>query len=95
MFETLREDLRRYGSRTRQQVAALALSPGAWATVGYRASRWLHTAKLPAPLRLAGKVVEALVPNMVVVTTSIQIPPAASIGPGAGTIGSGQKSASG
>lgn len=60
----------------------MVLSPGLWATLGYRSSRWLHTANLPRPLKLAAKVAENLIPNAVVMTTSIQIPPAASIGPG-------------
>lgn len=82
MFENLREDLRRFGTSPKQQLAGIVLSPGAWATVGYRATRWLHTARLPASLRLAGKVVEKLLPNAVVIATNIQIPPATSIGPG-------------
>jgi serine O-acetyltransferase len=82
MFDDLREDLRRFGTRPSQQLAGLVLSPGAWATLGYRATRWLHTAKLPRPLRLPGKLLEKLVPNAVIITTNIQIPPATSIGPG-------------
>ena len=82
MFDNLREDLRRLGTRPAQQLAGVVLSPGAWATVGYRATRWLHTAALPAPLRLAAKVIEKLVPNAVIIATNIQIPPATSIGPG-------------
>ena len=82
MFDNLREDLRRLGTRPAQQLAGVVLSPGAWATVGYRVTRWLHTAALPAPLRLAAKVIEKLVPNAVIIATNIQIPPATSIGPG-------------
>lgn len=82
MFDDLREDLRRFGAKPAQQLAGVVLSPGGWATVGYRASRWLHTARLPRPLQLAAKVAEKLLPNAVIITTNIQIPPATTIGPG-------------
>src|SRR3984885_12227019 len=82
MFEDLREDLRRYGPTLRQQVAGVVASPGAWATIGYRTARWFHDARVPAPLRPLSRALAILLPNAGVVTTSIQIPAAATIGPG-------------
>lgn len=82
MFDDLREDLRRFGPTARQQLAGVVASPGAWATINYRAAHWLHNAPVPRALRPLTRTIAALLPNVSVVTTSIQIPPAATIGPG-------------
>jgi serine O-acetyltransferase len=82
MFGDLAEDLRRYGRTRRQQLASVLQSPGAWATIGYRAARWAHRVDAPGPLRSVTKALSILLPNAVVVATNIQIPNAAEIGPG-------------
>lgn len=82
MFDNLREDVRRFGARPSQQLAGFLLSPGGWATLGYRATRWVHMLPTPRPLRPVTKLLEKLLPNAVVITTNIQIPAATAIGPG-------------
>lgn len=82
MFDNLREDLRRYGTTRRARLSALLTSPGAWATVGYRFSRWVETTPVPGGLGLPLKAIARAVNLAVVVATQIQIPPTASIGPG-------------
>ncbi len=82
MFDNLREDLRRYGDRPAQQLASALVSPGAWATVGYRWCRWVHTTPMPVAVGLPLKVVAAAVQAAVNITTNIQLSNTAVIGPG-------------
>jgi serine O-acetyltransferase len=82
VFPNLGEDLRRYGATTRARVRGIVQSPGAWATIGYRFARWVHTTPLPGPARLLAKATATVVQNLVVIATNVQIPAAADIGPG-------------
>ncbi|HVF50402.1 MAG TPA: hypothetical protein VNA19_09965 [Pyrinomonadaceae bacterium] len=82
MFENFREDLRRYGHGTRQQLRAMLLTPGVWAVAGYRFARWVETAQMPRPLRKVLRICATLLSVLVDVLTNIEIPPSVSIGPG-------------
>lgn len=82
MFDNLREDLRRYGHGTRQQLRAFLLVPGVWAVAGYRFARWVETAQLPRPVRKLLRVCATLSSVLVDVLTNIEIPPSVVIGPG-------------
>jgi serine O-acetyltransferase len=77
----LREDLRRYGSPW-QQLKALLFAPRVWAIVAFRFARWVHTARIPAILRLPLKIMVAFNAAFVDVATSIELPPQVAIGPG-------------
>ena len=82
MFDDLREDLRRYGATPREQLRALVLVPGVWATVAYRFARWAHTAQLPAVVRRVMNIAATLTSLLAEVLTNIEIPPGAKIGAG-------------
>lgn len=75
------EDLRRYGSPW-QQMKALLFAPRVWAIVAFRFARWVHTARIPAILRLPLKIIVGLVAVFVDSATSIELPPQVAIGPG-------------
>ena len=80
MFANVRQDLARYGRNFRQKAAAVFFSPGAWAVLGYRFRRWVHG--LPLPLRWLLKIPAVLMKVIVDITTNIQLPETAPIGPG-------------
>ena len=82
MFDNLREDLRRYGSGTHQQIRAILLTPPLWAIIGYRFARWVNTARLPGPIRKLLRIVSTLTNLWVGVATNIELPSEARIGPG-------------
>jgi serine O-acetyltransferase len=82
MFENLKEDLRRYGPTTAEQVRAILFVPGMWAIIGYRFCRWIYTTRLWWPLRKLLNLVATLVDVWVKVATNIELPAGASIGPG-------------
>lgn len=82
MFDNVRKDLSRYGSRPALQLLAVAKHPAAWAVLGYRFRRWVQTASLPAPLRSAFKLPSAFAEVAIKVTTNIELPAGAEIGPG-------------
>ena len=82
MFDNLREDLRRYGSGTHQQIRAILLTPPLWAIIGYRFARWVNTARLPGPIRKLMRIVATLTNLWTGVATNIELPPEAVIGPG-------------
>src|SRR5438128_909757 len=81
MMRYLRADLGRYG-RTKQRLKAILISPGAWAVIAYRFSRWVYLIKGPAPLRWGLKVVSTGLQVWISIVTNIQIPATAIIGPG-------------
>jgi serine O-acetyltransferase len=81
MFPNLCEDLRRYGGPWRR-LRALVLAPRVWAIVAFRFARWVHTARSAALPRLPLKVLVALIAVFIDVTTNIELPPQAAIGPG-------------
>lgn len=81
MFENLKQDLARYGG-ARAQLRALILTPGAWVVVGYRFGRWVYTTRSPWPLRPLLNAGASLVKLWVEMTTSIDLPAQAEIGPG-------------
>ena len=82
MFDILREDLRRYGCSSHQQIRAVLLLPVVWAIIGYRFARWVHTAKLPGPVRKLLGMMATLTNLWVSVATNIELPVGAVIGPG-------------
>ena len=82
MFEDLREDLRRYGPGSNQQVRALLLVPPLWAIIAYRYARWVKTLRLPPPVRKVLSISSTLLNLLVNVVTNIELPPEAVIGPG-------------
>jgi serine O-acetyltransferase len=82
MFDNLKEDLHRYGDGGRQQIRAILLSPCVWAIIGYRFARWAYTAQLPRPVRKLMNMTASLVNVFVEVTTNIELPAQAEIGPG-------------
>ena len=82
MFDNLREDLRRYGSGTHQQIRAILLIPPVWAIIGYRFARWVNTARLPGPIRKLMRILATLTNLWIGVATNIELPPEAVIGPG-------------
>ncbi len=81
MFETVREDLRRWDEGEGAFKVAIR-APGAWAVMVYRLRHWIHSAPMPAPLRAPLKVVSNIVQAGVVIATNIQLPETATIGPG-------------
>lgn len=81
MFPNLCEDLRRYGSPW-QRLRALVLAPRVWAIVAFRLSRWVHTARSAAIVRLPLRVLVSLIAVFIDVATNIEIPPQVAIGPG-------------
>jgi serine O-acetyltransferase len=82
MFDNLREDLKRYGASSHEQMRALLLYPRVWAIASYRFSRWTHTSKLPRPLKKMLTLLVTLLSTLIDITTSIEISPTANIGPG-------------
>ncbi len=82
MFDTLREDLRRYGGSRLQQIRAVLLLPVVWAIIGYRFARWVHTSQLPGPVRKLLSMTSTLTNLWVSVATNIELPAGSSIGPG-------------
>lgn len=81
MFDHLKEDLRRLGSG-REQLRGLLWSPGVWAVVGYRYRRWVYQHRLPFPLGFLFNLSASLCQAWTDITTNIQIPATAAVGPG-------------
>ncbi len=82
MFDNLREDLKRYGSGSRQQIRAVLLIPVVWAIIGYRFARWVHTAQAPKPVHKLMRLAATLINLWANIATNIEIPAEAAIGPG-------------
>jgi serine O-acetyltransferase len=82
MFEHVREDLRRYGTRPSEQLLGVVLHPGAWAVLGYRMRRWAREAPLPRPAKRALGLVGAATDLGLRLLTKVELPTGASIGPG-------------
>lgn len=82
MFKHLRQDFRRCGETFRERVREMLLNPGMWAVVGYRFRRWVSRLRLPRLLRWPFSLVAVLIQLWVEVATTIQLSPAAEIGPG-------------
>jgi serine O-acetyltransferase len=82
MFENLSRDLRRCGLTPRERLREILLNPGVWAVIGYRYRRWVHTCGLPRLLRWPFNLVAVAVEFWVEVTSNIQLPSGAEIGPG-------------
>ncbi len=81
MFPNLSEDLRRYGNG-RQQIKALLSAPRVWAILYYRFGRWVHTARMPAIVRVLLKVIIGPVAVFIDIATNMELPPQADIGRG-------------
>lgn len=81
MFPNLSEDLRRYGNGP-QQIKALLSAPRVWAIVYYRLGRWVHTARIPAIVRVLLKILIRPVAIFIDIATNMELPPQADIGSG-------------
>ena len=82
MFENLAQDLRRCGRTRRERLREALLNPGVWAVIGYRYRRWVHTSGLPRLLRIPFMLVAVVVQLWTEITSNIQLPSSAQIGPG-------------
>jgi serine O-acetyltransferase len=82
MLEFVREDLRRAGNTPRQQIRMILFAPGVWAALSYRFRRWVYVHRPPQPLRALLNLTASFVQAWTDMTTNIQIPASASIGPG-------------
>ena len=82
MFEDLLEDIRRCGLTPSARARELMLNPGMWAVIGYRFRRRLFTARIPRPVRWLLNIVAVQAQLFAEVTTGIQLPSSAAIGPG-------------
>lgn len=82
MFDNWSADLARYSGSTGGRIRALLFKPGAWAVTSYRFRRWVYATRrvglVQKPLNLIAMCVQAWTD----VTTNIQIPASARIGPG-------------
>ncbi len=82
MLEHLREDLSRYGPDGRAQLRALILYPRVWAIATHRCTRWVYTAPLPGFARRVLQSLLLICNVWIDVTTQIELPAGAEIGPG-------------
>jgi serine O-acetyltransferase len=82
MFEDLLEDVRRCGLTPSSRARELMLNSGMWAVIGYRFRRRLFTSRMPRPVRWLLNVPSVLAQLFAEVTTGIQLPSSAAIGPG-------------
>jgi serine O-acetyltransferase len=82
MFDHLKMDFRRCGDTFKERCREILLNPGMWAVVCYRYCRWVRTAGIPRLLRWPFSFVAILFQLWVEVTTTVQLSPAARIGPG-------------
>jgi serine O-acetyltransferase len=82
VFDHLREDLNRAGPGLGRRIRLIVFSPAVWALIGYRYRRWVHVKRPPQPFRFVLNLLGAVVETWTDVTSNIQIPASASIGPG-------------
>lgn len=82
MFSNLKEDLGRCGERRLSRVKNACLLTGMWAVFGYRFRRWLRTSRLPRPLLWPLKPVAILLKLAAEITSNVEIPNTANVGPG-------------
>jgi serine O-acetyltransferase len=82
MLDNFREDLRRYGNSSHEQLRALLFYPRVWATASYRFSRWVYKADIPRPAKKLLTLLVTLSNTFIDITTSIEISATADIGPG-------------
>jgi serine O-acetyltransferase len=82
MLADFREDLRRCGEGSLRQLKEFVLSPGMWAVAGYRFRRWIYCARIPRPLRWVFTLQGVFAQLLAEITTGVQLPSSARIGPG-------------
>ncbi len=82
MRDDLLEDIRRCGDTLGARLRELLLNPAMWAVIGYRFRRELFVARMPRPLRWALNIPAVLAQLFAEVTSGVQLPGSASIGPG-------------
>lgn len=82
MVELVAQDLARCGDRWSDRLREALFSPGTWAVLGYRFRRWAYTSRLPWPLRKVLNMAGTLVHVWVQMTSNIELPVTAEIGPG-------------
>src|SRR5579884_2254572 len=82
MFEFAAQDLARCGDRWSDRLREAMFSPGTWAVLGYRFRRWAYTSRFPWPVRKLLNMAGTLVNVWVQMTSNIELPVTAEIGPG-------------
>ena len=82
MLQDLADDIRRCGATHRERLAEILLNTGMWAVFGYRFCRWVYLLDAPWLVRIPLNFVAAVVTLFVRVTTQIELPGNAKIGPG-------------
>lgn len=82
MLAYLSQDFARYSTSFGQKLKHALLMTGMWAVIGYRYRRWLYTSPPPWPLRLPLKAISILLKLGAEISSNIEIPYTADIGPG-------------
>jgi serine O-acetyltransferase len=82
VLQDLVDDIRRCGATPRERLAEILLNTGMWAVFGYRFCRWVYLLDAPWLVRIPLNLVAAVVTLFVRVTTQIELPGNAKIGPG-------------
>jgi serine O-acetyltransferase len=82
VFDNLRQDVRRLGDKRYTRIKRFLLGPSAWAIAGYRFRRWVHTSNMPRPIRWLMRIPIVLVDLFAKITSNVEIPQSADIGPG-------------
>jgi serine O-acetyltransferase len=82
MFENVKQDLSRFDDRFLARLRGILFNPGTWAVLSYRLSRWIHVSHAPKFIRRILGLGTTLLQVWIAILTSIDLPPAAEIGPG-------------
>ena len=82
MFAKIQQDLGRCGATGPMRLKNAIMLPGMWAVFGYRFRRWLHASRLPAIARWPLKLVAIPLKLLAEITSNVEIPNSADVGPG-------------
>ena len=82
MFENVRQDLKRLGGSFRERVREVLFNPGTWAVLSYRLRRWVYVRRAPVVIRNALSLGSRFLQTWILVSTQIDLPVTAHIGPG-------------
>jgi serine O-acetyltransferase len=82
MFENVKQDLNRFDDSFLARVRGILFNPGTWAVLSYRLNRWIYVCRAPKFMRKFLGLGTTILQIWIVVLTSIDLPPAAEIGPG-------------
>lgn len=82
LFNNVKRDLNRCGDKLSERLRELLLNPGMWAVLGYRFRRRIYVSDTPKAVGKILSLFSNLVDLWIKISTNIELPVTAEIGPG-------------